>query len=69
MLTKRSQCCLQAGQITFQAFILAGILGLTLMGGLFGFSDDALMTMGATGDVAVLGKEYLLARYIMYAGN
>lgn len=62
MLTEYVECFLQAGQVTFQAFFLAGILGITLMGGLFEFSDGALASMGASGDVAVLGKEYLLVR-------
>lgn len=54
----------KTSQLTFQAFLLSGVLGISLMGGLFACSDSALSLMGAEGDVAVLGKEYLLARAI-----
>ncbi|GMH35670.1 hypothetical protein BSKO_03538 [Bryopsis sp. KO-2023] len=54
----------KTSQLTFQAFLLSGVLGLSLMGGLFAFSDSTLSIMGAEGEVAVLGKQYLLARAV-----
>lgn len=35
------------------------------MGGLIGFADGALESMGAAGEVAVIGKEYLLSRLVL----
>ncbi|CAD7700953.1 unnamed protein product [Ostreobium quekettii] len=52
----------KAGQVTIQGLILAGVLGISLLGGLVIGQDWFLGVMGADGSMLAPAKEYLVAR-------